>query len=67
MKTKLTKVECRLTDCIYYVEKPGEPGVSYCKHPEIAFYKTNHRCPLYRLDWLKKMESLEGSNKPTEH
>ena len=67
MEPNLTRVKCHLTDCIYYAEKPGEPGVSYCKHADVLLHKDNLHCPLYRVDWAKKLEAAEWLNKRLQH
>lgn len=57
-KTTLTPVKCKLKDCVFYREHP-EKGEVFCAHPEINFHKNNFRCPLYQLDWTKKMQDAE--------
>ncbi|MBN1899922.1 hypothetical protein JW926_01190 [Candidatus Sumerlaeota bacterium] len=58
MTETLTKVNCNLKDCIYYEPNPDHFSMAFCKHPDILLHKTNRRCPLYRMNWAKKMEGL---------
>lgn len=57
MDEKLTRVECSMDDCLYYVEKE-EAGMTltYCKHPDRNISKDNYGCPLYRMDWAKRVK-----------
>ena len=51
----LTEIECRLKDCIFY-HSAAAGSKALCNHKDIPLYV--HRdppCPLYRLDWQKKM------------
>ena len=54
-----TKVGCKLSDCIYYKKSETRPGVVYCKHPDVVLYRTDKRCPLYRVDWTKKADQAK--------
>ena len=55
MADALTKVNCSLVDCVFY-----EPNshAALCKHPDVLLHKTDKRCPLYRMNWAKKMEDV---------
>ncbi len=53
---KLTPVNCKMKDCVYYYEREenGQKRV-YCKHPDKDITSETYGCPLYRLDWTKKI------------
>ncbi|GAB4317082.1 MAG: hypothetical protein Kow0059_09960 [Candidatus Sumerlaeia bacterium] len=48
---------CRLSDCLFF-EGPieGRPGYCLCSHPDKQLYLQKPTCPLYRLDWQKRMQ-----------
>jgi hypothetical protein len=49
-----TPVFCDLTDCVYY-EFAADKRV-YCHHKDKPFHIQVRPCPLYRLDWKKRMK-----------
>jgi hypothetical protein len=63
MTDKLTKVNCNLKDCIYYEPNSNYTFMALCKHPDVLLHKTDKRCPLYRVNWVKKMEVLSQISK----
>ena len=60
---KLTSVNCNLRDCIFFQEDPSKPYIIYCKYPDIMLYKNHKRCPVYRMDWEKKMKNIQTLKK----
>ncbi len=53
--TSYTVVVCRQRDCLYYTPEPADPRKCRCTHAEKPFYLNGGHCPLYRLDWQKKL------------
>jgi hypothetical protein len=62
---KLTTVNCNLKDCIFFTQDPAKPFVNFCKYPDILLYKSYKRCPVYRMDWEKKMKAIKSVKKPS--
>ncbi len=58
-KPNLMIVNCNLKDCTFWVSRKEFPELAFCKHPEIEFHRNDSRCPLYRMDWLKKAPAAE--------
>lgn len=55
-------VECKMSDCLYYLEEDeGGKKRVYCKHPDKATTASTFGCPLYRLDWTKKVKKNTSS------
>ena len=51
-----TEITCRLADCIFFQGPASTPNRILCSHAEAHRYiYTDPPCPLYRLDWQKKM------------
>ena len=49
---------CKLNDCMFYeAPYPDTTGYCYCSHPEKKYYMKGGRCPLYRMDWQKKIDN----------
>jgi len=56
--SKYLPVKCKMSDCIHYLEKTeGGKTRVYCKHPDKSITSNTFGCPLYRLDWTKKVKS----------
>ena len=52
-------VRCSMDACIYYIEAQGlGSGMAFCKHPDKSVVRQSGSCPLYRLDWQKKLKNL---------
>ncbi len=45
------KVNCDLTDCLYFYRRPRDPKSAFCKHPEKVYFANNVACPLYKAGW----------------
>lgn len=56
----MKKVNCSLRDCIFYHESPSHPGEVFCKHPDVDLNRGGRRCPLYQMDWAKKIDAAES-------
>jgi hypothetical protein len=57
-------VVCELRDCMYHEgDAKGYKGYSMCSHPHKRQYLMGE-CPLYRLDWQQKLESLRKKPAP---
>lgn len=52
------KVACELSDCMYYNTYQKGSGFALCSHPDKKFHLRQGKCPLYRMDWEKKMEEF---------
>ncbi|MBX7246136.1 MAG: hypothetical protein K1X53_11610 [Candidatus Sumerlaeaceae bacterium] len=49
-------VNCKLTDCVYHEGSPnGQLDRCLCSHPNKTYYISNTTCPLYSMDWTKKL------------
>lgn len=55
----MVRMQCILTDCVYFKEFPDKPGVTFCAHKDIMLHLSNSTCPLYRMDWAKKMAKAQ--------
>ncbi len=57
-------VYCVLSDCVSYRPEPSNPRKCRCVHPEKSHYLNREICPLYRMDWQKKMKQMQSSSPP---
>lgn len=65
MSENLTEINCLLCDCIFYHDA-GKPDKALCSHKDAHRYiHTEPPCPIYRLDWQKKMASAKIPFKPS--
>ena len=54
-------VPCKLADCIFYEGAlKRDPTKCHCSHPQKMDYMTESACPLYKLDWQKRMRDIPG-------
>ena len=51
------KVNCDLTDCVYFRRRPNDPKSAFCSHPEKTFFLNNTACPLYKAGWQDEDEA----------
>ncbi len=58
MGKRMTPVRCKLSECMFYKQVGHGPDNVYCSHPDRPRYASNSNCPLFRLDWERKMDSL---------
>ncbi len=56
-------VYCELKDCVYYRPEPASASQCRCVHPDKAAYNKTVHCPLYRMDWQKKLKSIAPETK----
>jgi len=55
MSEHLTEIDCQLGDCLYFRTDEDRPGAVFCAHADRARNPQTQPCPLYRLDWQRKM------------
>lgn len=60
MSEDFLEVECRLSDCLHFQADPERRGFALCQHPDKCNYLAARPCPLYRLDWQKKVASAQS-------
>lgn len=55
---QFTEISCRMSDCIYYHCATHDPLKAICRHKDAPRYlHTDPPCPLYQLDWQKKVKA----------
>lgn len=55
---KLTEIACSLSDCLYFRCPAKTPSKALCSHQDASRYVLKEPpCPLYRLDWQRKMKA----------
>lgn len=59
MEAKLTRCLCKLSDCAYYQQVPGNSAECDCLHHDKARYMFNP-CPLYRKEWARTSSAQLG-------
>lgn len=61
----LTEIRCQLSDCIFYQTAAANAEKALCSHKDARRYiHSEPPCPLYRLDWQKKMNASQHLFKP---
>lgn len=61
----LTEIRCQLSDCIFYQAHDRNPEKALCSHKDaVRYVHSDPPCPLYRLDWQKKMNASQHLFKP---
>ncbi|MBN1475997.1 hypothetical protein JXA47_04515 [Candidatus Sumerlaeota bacterium] len=50
------RISCSLRDCCFWEEDAA--GVVFCTHVDKAMHLRVDPCPLYRLDWKRRMEQM---------
>ena len=58
------RVFCTQSDCLYYAPEPSNAAQCQCSHTDKKHHMDAGRCPLYRMDWQKKLKGA-GSGIPT--
>ncbi len=58
MGKRMTPVRCKLSECMFYKQMGSNPDNVYCTSPDKPHFLTNNNCPLFRLDWERKMRGL---------
>lgn len=53
----VTVVFCDLKDCFYYRPEPDQPRKCRCAHPDKPRHLDQSVCPLYKMDWQKKLKA----------
>lgn len=53
-------VICALHDCVYFEMVDEERRHALCDHPDKKLYLRVEPCPLYRLDWKRRMQQMRG-------
>lgn len=52
-------VSCRLNNCAFYEGVISEEdGTAMCSHPHKKLYMDSGNCPLFHLDWQRKLREL---------
>jgi hypothetical protein len=65
MADNLTEINCLLADCMYYHSAGSQPGKALCSHKDAYRYLlTDPPCPIYRMDFQKKMAAAQPKIKP---
>ncbi|MFP4380337.1 MAG: hypothetical protein ACLFUS_07530 [Candidatus Sumerlaeia bacterium] len=59
---RLTPVECKLSDCMYFNKKSGDT-MCYCSHKDKPYHMVEDVCPLYRKDWNKTGTQVDDLRK----
>jgi hypothetical protein len=50
-------VVCQQRDCIFYERGvPGNSDLGMCSHPNKRLHAVGSSCPLYSIDWMKKLQ-----------
>jgi hypothetical protein len=51
-------VFCKLAECTYYeARSEANPDNAICSHPNKREHLSAPACPLFRLDWMKKLSA----------
>lgn len=54
-----SRVHCKLADCCYYEQDSEDPNIVWCKHPDKEMHILAEPCPLYIVDWKKRVKLME--------
>ena len=58
MGNRMTPVRCKLSECMFYKQVGSSRDNVYCTSQDKPHFLSNNNCPLFRLDWERKMSDL---------
>lgn len=58
---KMTATTCTKSECFHHHENPNDSRRFNCAHPHKPNYPDSPDCPLFKLDWQKKLDAIRKS------
>ena len=60
---KTTPTLCKREECLHHRISPTDANRYLCAHPHKANYADSGSCPLFKLDWQKKLQQIQKAKK----